>query len=574
MDSRTAARGTRRFGVALALLLAVLALAPAAAQAADAFFPGAAPPPTQVTRDFTLKEAAQRGLIKLESKGLGGEGDAVSLELQHKKVRGPITVTLRVEFTVPARVSAELREAVANTIRDLAAQTEAGMNQGQRTSGGDPVRFKLLWDFRAPEAAGRFNYHQVNVINPSVDGPEPDPNRRPSVDHLATPNKFGQQSGGTFTTGKYLTARILAHEMLHLAGLDDRYADFYRVNGKDYPLPEAGMSPSRLRAFARSHRPPLPLPPAGGVLSKNLPGTSRCDIMGTGAYLDCRKISRRDLDWFESQAGVQVTAQPGDLLLNKDSSRQNMGVGFSTSVYARPGTTTTANGISVYCIDKDLFFPAAEGFDVLGPARELPGYEPLAALLELSGRIQPSLEETPPGMLNAVWNVTDAAELEFSGSAAESRALLAQAGVAENAVPGGLPYVPNPNAGSAETGAVAGGEVLPAIGSATTKPAAEVRINYVRLYPGRVRAGRRVRADMLLSTAGDVRAVSVRVERRQRGRWRKVRSLRPRRVETGQTLLPQRLGRLQPGTHRLVVSVTDSLGTAAKVTVSLPVRRG
>jgi len=248
-------------------------------------------------------------------------------------------------------------------------------------------------------------------------------------------------------------------------------------------------------------------------------------------------------------------------------------VGFSTSVYARPGTTTTANGISVYCIDKDLFFPAAEGFDVLGPARELPGYEPLAALLELSGRIQPSLEETPPGMLNAVWNVTDAAELEFSGSAAESRALLSQAGVAENAVPGGLPYVPNPNAGLAETGAVTGGEVLPAIDSATTKPAADVRINYAQLYPERVRAGRRVRADMLLSTAGDVRAVSVRVERRQRGRWRKVRSLRPRRVDTGQTLLSQRLGRLQPGRHRLVVSVTDSLGTAAKVTVSLPVGR-
>jgi hypothetical protein len=569
MDSRTG-----RLGATLALLLVALALVPAGAQAAAAFFPGAAPPPTQVTRDFTLKEAAQRGLIKLESKGLGGEGDAVSLELQHKKVRGPITVTLRVEFTVPTRVSPELREAVANAIRDLAAQTEARMNQGQRTSSGDPVRFKLIWDFRAPEAAGRFNYHQVTVINPAVDGPEPDPNRRPSVDHLATPNKFGEQSGGTFTTGKYLTTKVLAHEMLHLAGLDDRYADFYRVNGKDYPLPAEGMSPSQLRAFARSHRPPLPPPPAGRVRAKNLPGISRCDIMGTGAYRECRKISRTDLDWFDSQAGVQVTAQPGDLLLNKDSSRQNMGVGFSTSVYARPGTTTTANGISVYCIDKDLFFPATEAFDVLGPARELPGYQPLAALLELSGRIQPSLEETPPGMLNAVWNVTDAAALEFSGSAAESRALLAQAGVAENAVPGGLAYVPNPNAGSPETGAVTGGEVLPAIAGATTRPAADVRINYAQLYPGRVRSGRRVRADMLLSTAGDVRALSVRVERRKRGRWRKLRSLRSRRVDTGQTLVPQRLGRLQPGKHRLVVTVTDSLGVAAKVTVPLPVRRG
>lgn len=51
------------------------------------------------------------------------------------------------------------------------------------------------------------------MINPAVDGDEPDPNCRPTVDHLATPNKFGEQSGGTFTTGTYLTPKILAHEI-------------------------------------------------------------------------------------------------------------------------------------------------------------------------------------------------------------------------------------------------------------------------------------------------------------------------------------------------------------------------
>ena len=186
------------------------------------------------------------------------------------------------------------------------------------------------------------------------------------------------------------------------------------------------------------------------VISKNTPGTERCDIMGTGMFDNCRKITRRDLDWIESQAGVQITARPGELLLNKDASRQNMGVGFETKVYAEPGSTTTARGISVYCIDKSRFFPLDEGFDVLGPAREVPGYAPLATLLELSGRIQPSLEETPPGMLNAVWNVTDAASLEFSGSAEQSRALLAQA-ASRRAPCRMLPALPNPNAGSAET---------------------------------------------------------------------------------------------------------------------------
>lgn len=556
---------------ATALIVLGLAAAPAA-HAGEAFFPGAAPTPTQITRDFTLKEAAQRGLIKLESKGLGGEGDAVSLELQHKKVRGPVTVTLHVEFTVPDRVTPELREAVANTLQTVARQAEERLNQGQKTSDGDVVRFKLDWVFRAPDAQERFNYHQVLVINPNLDLAEPDPQFRSNVDHLGVPNRFGEQSGGTFNSGG-LEPKVLAHEMLHLAGLDDMYTDFYRAGGKDYPLPAAGMTPSQLKAYAKAHRPPLPAPPAGRVVAKNRPGVARCDIMGENTFLDCRKISRQDLDWFGAMAGVQVTAQPGDLLLNKDSTRQNMGVGYPTKVYADPGATTTANGISVYCIDKDLFYPAAETFDVLGNARDLPGYEPLAALLELSGRIQPNLEETPPGMLNAVWNVTDAAGLEFSGSAEESRALLAQAGVAEDSVPGGLAYVANPNAGSADTGAVTGGEVLPAIAGKATKPIAQARLVYARLFPARVRAGRKVRTDMLVSTAGDGRALAVKVQRKVGRRWRKVRSLRSRKARDGQSVVPLSLGRLKRGKHRLVVSLSSSFGPVAELKLPLVVRR-
>ncbi len=293
--------------------------------------------------------------------------------------------------------------------------------------------------------------------------------------------------------------------------------------------------------------------------------------MGIGYQNQCRKISRRDLDWFESQAGVQVTAQPGDLLLNKDSSRQNLGVGFQTIVFASPGSTTTARGISVYCIDKHRFFPLDEGFDVAGLARDVPGFGPLGTLLELSGRIQPSLEETPPGMLNAVWNVTDAAPLEFSGSAEASRALLAQAGIAENSVPD-VPSIANPNAGSADTGAVTGGEVLPAIKSRTSRPAALVRLSYAQLYPARMRAGRQVRADLALSSAGEVRKISLTVQRRAGRRWRKVRSLRPLKGR-GEIVKAMKLGRLKPGKHRLVATATGPFGPSSKAIANFSVRR-
>lgn len=572
MTERHDSRGARaRAAAAAALVIVGAALGPSSAHAAEAYFPGDTPPPTQITRDLTLKEAAQRGLIKLESKGLGGEGDAVSLELQHKKVRGPITVTLKVEFTVRPRVTPENQQKVREALPTIAGLTEAELNGKYRTRDGDPIRFKFEWAFRSPAEPPRFNYHQVLLVNPEVDLDEPQKDYRSRLEHRPIPNRFGESSTGTFSALSF-NPTTLAHEMLHLAGLDDRYADFYRVGGKDYPLPDRGLSPSQVAAFAKAHRPRLPLPPKGKVITKNAVGVKRCDIMGTGAYKKCRRISRTDLDWFESQAGVQVTVQPGDLLLNKDPERQNMAVGFTTKVYATPGSTTTANGISVYCIDKDLLFPVTESFDVLGNARELPGYEPLAALLELSGRVQPSLEETPPGMLNAVWNVTDAAPLEFSGSAEESRALLAQAGVAEDGVPGGLAYLANPNAGASGTGAVTGGEVQPEIASAETPLAAQTRLGYAQLYPARLRAGRRVRADLLYTLAGDASRVTLVVQRRAGRRWRKVRSLRPLRAERGQGVAALKLGRLARGKHRLVVSAAGSFGPPSSMTAPFDVR--
>jgi len=560
----------RRLVAALAPLLALLCWT-GPAHAVDGFFPDGAPPPTQVTRSFTLKEAAQRGLVKLESKGLGGEGDTVSLTLEHRKVRGPITVTVRVEFTTPARIDPGVREGLGNDLPDIARRSEAWVGTGYRTRGGDPINFKFDYVVREPDDPPRFNYHQVLLLNPAVDLDEPDPLFRAGVDHLSVPNKFGEQINGQY---EFLdvNAKTLAHETLHMVGLDDRYNDYYRVRGRDYPLPVRGMPLSKVKDYLQAHRPPLPPPPAGFVVGHATPGSGRCDIMGTGSDLPCRRVSRRDLDWLESQAGVQVTAQPGEVLLNKDASRQNMGVGFRTTVFTEPGSTTTANGVSVYCIDKSRFFPADEGFDVLGPARELPGYAPLAALLELSGRIQPSLEETPPGMLNAVWNVTDAASLEFSGTAEQSRALLAQAGIAEGSVPD-APALPNPNAGSADTGAVTGGEVLPTIRSAATRPAAQVRLAYAHLYPARLRAGRRVRADLLLSSAGQAKRIGLTVQRRAGKRWRKVRKLRALKGRPGQIVAPLALGRLKPGRHRLVVSAAGPFGPPSKVIVSFRVRR-
>ena len=545
---------------ALAPLAALaLALTGAPAHAAEATFPELLPA-TQVSRELTLQQAAQAGLLKLQAKG-GSEGDVVSLELQAKKVRAPIIITLRIELTVDPRATPQERALVQSKLPSLRTGTEAELNRpNYKARNGDPMRFKIDYQYRDPAAPERPNYHQVKVINPRRDLPEPEPDFRSEVPELGVPNRIGAGKTGTFPFGD-LEPKALGHELLHLAGLDDRYIDAYRIGGREYPLPSRGMPPTQLRDYLRNHVPPLKPPPAGDVVAQNTKGTSPCDIMGSGLYRDCRRISRRDLDWFESQAGVQVIAHPGDLLLNKDQSKQNMGVGFQTTVFAAPGSTTVANGIAAYCIDHDRFFPLAESFDVGPSGAELPGYDGVVKLLQLNAALQPSLDETITGMQAAIWNLTDGSPLDTSGTAEESRALLAQAQVAEDSVPGGLPGLPDPNAASPDTAAIgATGAVLPAIAAQEAVTAPAVRVSTAQLFPSRVRAGRRVRSDLLIGTAGDAQQLTLQVQRHKGRRWVGVRTLAGRGLDSGTTVLPVRFGRLSAGRYRLVVTVKPSLG--------------
>jgi hypothetical protein len=82
-----------------------------------------------------------------------------------------------------------------------------------------------------------------------------------------------------------------------------------------------------------------------------------------------------------------------------------------------------------------------------------------------------------------------------------------------------------------------------------------------------------VRADLLLSSAGDARKIGLTVQRRAGRRWRKVRSLRALKGRPGQIVKPIALGRLKPGRHRLVVSAAGPFGPASRVVVPFRVRR-
>jgi hypothetical protein len=560
LGGRSAGSSSRRPLRAVACALVAVGTGAPVAWAAEARVPDP-PPPTQVSRDLTLTDAARRGVVKLRAKGVIS-GDGVSVRVDGRRIKGPITVTAHVEFFPPSdrqdpaalrNVMPQVQQAVTNKLNRVS----------YRTSKGDAVRFAVDFQVRGRGDAPTPGYHQIELIDPARLSP-PNPHYRSNADHAGTPNSSDPAAvvHGHFAIDD--VSRVWPHEILHVMGLDDRYQDVYQVGGRRYPLPDRGLDndPAALAAWARSHAPPLAPPPAGRVRSVNTPHTGACDIMGTGLRSDCGRVSPRDINFLAAQAGVQVTAEPGDIMLDKNSAGQTYGVGFRTIVFAPPGRSTTAEGISVYCIDGHKNVPSQETFDVLGPARNVPGMERLATLLALSGRRQTSLTFPPPGMLAAVWMVTDGRRLadgvlfETNASEDQARALLTEAGVPEEAAPG-LPHLTTVNAGSPDTGSVTTTGVEPAIppGPQAAPPAA--RLSWGTLYPNVIKARRRQRAELVLSVGGAGMTVRLTVERRVRGHWRRVGSLRQRRVRVpGEDVSSVHVPKLGPGHHRIVATPT------------------
>jgi hypothetical protein len=512
--------------------------------------------------------------VKLQAKG-GSEGDAVSLELDGKKVDAPITITVRAELTVEPKTDPEFRKAVSETVEKWSNETEAELNKvvaKTKLKNGDTFRFKIDFEYREPDAGARSNYHQIKLVEPRTDKPG-DPDFRSEVDVTGVPNSPTPTSGNWTYSGMVPTT--MAHETLHLIGLGDRYTDVYRYNGVDYPLPATGMKPADVAKYLKAHKPPLPPPPAGKVGSKNMPGTEPCDYMGTGNELACRKISKRDLEFLDSEAGLLVTAEPGETLLDKAQDHQNFGIGFKTIVFASPGSTTVANGVSVYCIDHDRFTPLDQGFDVGPMAAQIPGYEGVSKLLQLSGAKQPELKEEVVGMQGAVWNLTDGTPLASTGFETEARALMAEAGVAEGSTgPAGLPALADPNAGSATTGAIGvDGSVLPPIPAETVATAPPpFRLYSASLYPKSLRAGGKIHADLLVGASGEVSGVDLVLQAKKGKRWRKLKTLAGKELDSGATPIQLALGQLRSGKYRIQVKASGDYGPPQTLPAAFTVR--
>ena len=167
---------------------------------------------------------------------------------------------------------------------------------------------------------------------------------------------------------------------------------------------------------------------------------------------DCIKITIHN----RGTRGLVVRIRPGDVLLSRDESEQDLAVTRAQNIYVPPGGTVTLGGLFTVCVELDRHGPSSERIydvtDWLGGITDRPNLVALQQLLAHPGRY--SAREFSP-LQSATWALTDGSSVD-----SEAAALLMGLGLDPAALPpGGFPDVVNPNAGSADPIArhVAGG---------------------------------------------------------------------------------------------------------------------
>ncbi|MFN8121093.1 MAG: hypothetical protein U0237_01555 [Thermoleophilia bacterium] len=531
--------------IRLCLAVTAAALVPAAAAAGY----GEPPlPATEISKPVSLRDAANRGMVKLTSKG-GFGTDAVAVDLNWKPLPGPTRVTLRIDFT-----GAKNLDLARQTAAKAVPKGIAELNRLAARGGSPQVRFDVQYIVTGEGSPQQPGFHQITV------------NQKPGFRSFVRggePVNGTQGNTGEWAAEDLVDPAVFAHEALHLAGLPDRYDDYYveAGTGRQFRVPDRGLNDqAQIDAWARAHVPPLR--PGGNIIGKPMPGRG-CDVMAT-TDAACRKLTKGDLKTLAGQAGVRLEAPAGDVLANKAGDQQNMGVGEPLNLFAPRNGKAHADGLVAYCINLSDHIPAqGVGFDVIGPASSLPGPggQQLQAVLDHIAtlpRAEGGKGERDGGQ-EAVWAVTNPS-FAREGAAA---AILAAVGLPPTGG-AGVTDVSSANAASAGTGAVnADGTVAPALPEVPAPPAVPIRLERATLSREVLRAGRANRVELTLQITGGGPTVVLRVQRRAGARWRGVGNFPARKVGAGEVILGLNMPRLTAGEYRVKVTGPFPARTAA-----------
>jgi hypothetical protein len=300
---------------------------------------------------------------------------------------------------------------------------------------------------------------------------------------------------------------------------------------------------------------------SGGEVVQAVPPGSENDLMAN-PYNTKATFLQSDIDDFVARAGVRMKAKAGDILLDKDPTDQNLGVGADLEMFAPRGQTVHRDGLFAYCMDLHESVPDEDdGLDVLtsSSASGLMNFGALQAVLREIGRRQAGAGAAgPPGALDAVWAVTDA--VQPFGEAAE---ILEAAGVTyDETLFQQTAHPEDPNTGSAKTAAVTTSTVLPAIPADASAPPARLRTTalpgpellYAALAKRQVKAGKRRKVELrTLITGSDAFATATLVRKKAGKSAAKGKAPIELVLPAGAEFTTLRLRVKRPGRYKLVI---------------------
>jgi hypothetical protein len=531
---------------------------------------------TSVGEPVSLKDAAADGLVTLTTKGgFGGDTVAVDANWGPLPNNPPVVLRMNFEITPPPELSAADQSRVVNGIKS-AVEARLG---GLKASDGTPLTVQLNVRQRDPTQPPTPCFHEIKInqdanadtttaINTKLNmtGPfQPDP--LPGWGEWSTLGTSWQTGGGFSAKA----ADIWTHEVLHFAGLDEAYHPAFQVDDviKDFPADARFQNNDDVLAWARLEEAFKGLDVNSGRFRLHSDPGHEHDYMGRCPDSPPCRVDQAAVDMLVAagKENIDITGSPGDLLLNKDSSQQSLGVGTNFHLIVHRGTPAHVDGLVAYCIDLGRHSPdPGVRLDVLGRAGDQsdPSMQALQAVLDEVAREQPAPLDTTIGGQVAVWRVTD--DLKSAEDSQFSRAILDAAQIPPDATYVNPHYV-DPNSSGAGTSAVSPTDVL----AATPLPAAgpppvvgKPRLLTISAHQLSAR-GRLLLVEIAVSSAD---TLTISLQRAQRKHLRTIVRQRSLRVHEGENFVSLSVPPLRRGSYRLVVA-----GTAGRRTTSLRVRR-
>jgi hypothetical protein len=356
-------------------------------------------PGTLVAYELSLQEAVNKGIANLSGKGeYFGDAIAITGNNTTPYSSNQVKVKLHLEFWGPGATAENITK-VKNAI------TSHWSNK--TTSDGKQFIVEVIT--RGSTQAWRHEtagYHQIK-LDPTVTSSDVWwMGKRVNLN-------WGVGSGKWRTSGSHVE-KTWAHEAGHLMGLPDTYDDYRKQADGTWRRKNDGQSFTSEQLANMYHQ-------RFGTTVEIMkaafedPDFKRHATPQAGHEDDIMakltgNPSASAIDQIASQAGLVIDVRPGDILVNKNGSNQNITITRSERFFVKRGESKTLAGLYGACIDAHDGIPSSyDEFDVAPNLIHWSDFESARYLLKLLNYIDSNDLFCPDffDSQGAIWRITD-----------------------------------------------------------------------------------------------------------------------------------------------------------------------